>query len=285
MRPATNASSDLRTDPCASIEILNAGLDARDARAAVFDFDGTLSLIRSGWADVMVPLMTSALMDLNTGEPEESLKTIVRDFVDRLTGKQTIFQMFELARQVELRGGRPEDPLVYKRRYLDRLHGRIAHRLDGLRSGSERPDKYLVPGSAELLASLRERGLKLYLASGTDQELVREEARLLGIAAHFNGGVFGALDDYRSFSKRMLIRRLLADPELSGTRILGFGDGYVEIENIKEANGVAIGVATDEPRCQSVDGWKRHRLVRAGADAIIPNYNCRQELFSLIFPQ
>ncbi len=263
------------------IEVLASVLDARGARVAVFDFDGTLSLIRSGWADVMVPMMAEILAGLKTGESEQAIFRTVREYVDRLTGKQTIYQMFELVRQIELRGGRPEEPLVYKRLYLDRLHHRIAHRLAELRSGSASPDKYLVPGSAEFLTSLHERGLTLYLASGTDQHLVREEARLLGIDKYFNGGVFGALDDYRSFSKRMLIRRLLADQ--GGAKILGFGDGYVEIEDVKDANGIAIGVATDEPRCESIDTWKRDRLVRAGADAIIPNYNCRQELFSLIF--
>jgi phosphoglycolate phosphatase-like HAD superfamily hydrolase len=265
------------------IEILASTLDGRGARVAVFDFDGTLSLIRSGWVDVMVPMMAEILGGLNTGESEQAICTTVREYVDRLTGKQTIYQMFELVRQIELRGGRPEDPLVYKRRYLDRLHDRIAHRLAQLRSGTANPDTYLVPGSTGLLKSLHERGLTLYLASGTDQHLVREESRLLGVDKYFNGGVFGALDDYKSFSKRMLIRRILAEQATGDAKILGFGDGYVEIEDVKEANGIAIGVATDEPNCQSIDTWKRDRLVRAGADAIIPNYNCRQELFSLIF--
>lgn len=270
------------TDP---IEVLGSVLDARGARAALFDFDGTLSLIRSGWVNVMVPMMVEILLELKTGEPEEEIRTIVRDWVDRFTGKQTIYQMIELAYQVELRGGRPEDPLCYKRRYLDLLHCRIADRLNDLRSGNAAPEKYLVPGSRALLIALRERGLTLYLASGTDQGLVREEARLLDLDKYFDGGVYGALDDYKSFSKKLLIQQLLAEPRLACTTILGFGDGYDEIENIKEANGVAIGVATDEPHCRSVDGWKRGRLAGAGADVIIANFECRPALFQLIFPQ
>ncbi len=82
------------TDP---IEVLGSELDARGARAALFDFDGTLSLIRSGWVNVMVPMMAEILLELKTGESEEEIRTIVRDWVDRLTGKQTIYQMIELA--------------------------------------------------------------------------------------------------------------------------------------------------------------------------------------------
>lgn len=243
-----------------------------EVKVVLFDFDGTLSLLRAGWAGVMVPMMIEELAALGTGESEDRLRLIVREFVDRLTGKQTIYQMIELARQVELRGGTAAEPLVYKRRYLDRLHVRIAHRLEELRSGNAPPEKYLVPGSMELLNALRERGLRLYVASGTDEEYMRREVELLGVTEYFDGGVFGALDDYKSFSKRILIERILARSECHGREILGFGDGYVEIENVKTVGGIAVGVATDEGECLVVDSWKRNRLVGAGADYIVPNY-------------
>ncbi|MGC8760444.1 MAG: HAD family hydrolase [Bryobacteraceae bacterium] len=266
----------------ASVEVLT-GRRADRTRVALFDFDGTLSLIRSGWFDVMVPMMVETLRELNTGETEEELEALVREYVYRLTGKQTIYQMIELARQVELRGGRPEDPLVYKYRYLDRLHARIRHRLEELETGAAPPEKYLVPGSRELLELLRGRGMTLYLASGTDQQFMRREADLLGLTPYFNGGVFGALDDYRSFSKKILIERIIGRAECSGDEILAFGDGYVEIENVKAVGGVAVGVATDEPECRRVDEWKRQRLIAAGADYIIPNYLCLDELKRCLF--
>ena len=50
----------------------------------------------------------------------------------RLTGKQTIYQMIELAEQVSKRGGEPLPPLDYKRRYHDLLLERIAGRRAGL---------------------------------------------------------------------------------------------------------------------------------------------------------
>ncbi len=145
------------------------------------------------------------------------------------------------------------------------------------------PEKYVVPGSRALLELLRSRGIRLYLASGTDQQFMRREADLLGLTPYFDGGVFGALDDYRSFSKKILIERIIGRAECAGEEMLAFGDGYVEIENVKAVGGVAVGVATDEPECRKVDEWKRKRLISAGADYIIPNYLCLDELQALSF--
>jgi phosphoglycolate phosphatase-like HAD superfamily hydrolase len=251
---------------------------------ALFDFDGTLSLIRSGWVDVMVPMMVEILTDVKTGESEEDLRAIVEEFVGRLTGKQTIYQMMELANQVELRGGTALDPLIYKRKYLDLLWSKIEHRIEELRSGRTSPERYLVPGARELLERLHDRGLKMYLASGTDESYMQEEARLLDVVKYFAGGVYGALDDYKSFSKAILIQRIIASAECRGDEILGFGDGYVEIENVKQVGGVAVGVATDEPECRVIDEWKRNRLAGVGADWIIPNYLECHALLEALFP-
>jgi phosphoglycolate phosphatase len=136
-----------------------------------------------------------------------------------------------------------------------------------------------------VLKALHERGLRLYLASGTDEEYMRREADLLGVTEYFDGGVFGALDDYKSFSKRILIERILARAECHGREILGFGDGFVEIENIKAVGGMAVGVATDEGECQVVDAWKRERLIGAGADYIVPNYLGHVDLLERILEQ
>ena len=96
------------------IENVTPGASARNARVVLFDFDGTISLIRSGWMNVMVPMMVEILLDLKTGETEEQLRTVVEDFVWRLTGKETIYQMIALTEAIEKRGGKPLEPLAYK---------------------------------------------------------------------------------------------------------------------------------------------------------------------------
>jgi phosphoglycolate phosphatase len=265
------------------IENVRPGVSARHARVVLFDFDGTLSLIRSGWMNVMVPMMVEILADLKTGESEEQLRALVEDFVWRLTGKETIYQMIAFAEAVEARGGKALDPLAYKKMYLDLLWQKIEKRVEALRKGQADPEQFMVPGSRALLERLRDKGLKMYLASGTDEIYMKEEARLLGVTQYFDGGVYGAQDDY-SFSKAILIQRILSTAEFEGHQFLGFGDGYVEIEEVKNVGGVAVGVASEEPACTRVDEWKRQRLIGVGADYIVPNYLCGEELFSSLFP-
>ncbi|MGH9632244.1 MAG: HAD family hydrolase [Bryobacteraceae bacterium] len=264
------------------IEIITPGVSAARARVALFDFDGTISTIRSGWMDVMIPMMVEILSELKTGETEQELRLIVEEYVGRLTGKQTMYQMIALAENVEKRGGTPQDPLVYKKIYLDRLWHKIEDRVKDLRAGHVNPEKYHVPGALQLLEGLKERGIKMYLASGTDDVYMQEEARLLGVTRYF-AGIHGALDDYKSFSKAILIQRIISSAEFQGDQFLGFGDGYVEIENVKQVGGVAVGVATAEPECQVVDDWKRQRLLSVGADYIIPNYIQHEQLFETLF--
>jgi phosphoglycolate phosphatase-like HAD superfamily hydrolase len=266
-----------------TVEICNAAANASRARVALFDFDGTLSLIRAGWEAVMVPMMVEALLALNSGETEDELRGIVEDFVGHLTGRQTIYQMIEFTEQMKKRGGKPLEPLEYKHIYHDRLMEKIKDRRDGLRAGRIAPDEMMVPGGRRLVESLKERGLTLYLASGTDQQFMREEAALLGVDGYFDG-VYGALDDYKSFSKKILIEKLIRDSEFAGEEFLGFGDGFVEIQNVKEVGGVAVGLATDEPDCVQVNPVKRKRLIDVGADWIVPNFNAHDELMSALFP-
>src|SRR5277367_4344235 len=150
------------------IESIRPGASARNARVVLFDFDGTLSLIRSGWIHVMVPMMVEILMDLKTGESEEDLTRVVDELVWKLTGKETIYQMMAFADAITARGGRPLPPLEYKQMYLDLLWVKIKGRVESLRDGQVDPESFMVPGSRELLEQLRDRGMKMYLASGTD---------------------------------------------------------------------------------------------------------------------
>ena len=267
-----------------TVEVLSPAANASACRVVLFDFDGTLSLIRAGWVDVMVPMMVGFLAEINSGEPEAELTAVVEEFVSRLTGRQTIYQMIELTEQIRSRGGVPLDALEYKHIYLERLGERIKDRVEGLRSGAVSADALMVPGSRPLLDALKQRGMRLYLASGTDEPYMKAEAELLQVDSYFDGGVYGALDDYKSFSKKMLIERILRESDFDGEEFLAFGDGYVEIENVKEVGGRAVGVATDEPACAQVDPVKRERLGAAGADWIVPNYNRLDELLGVLFP-
>jgi len=266
-----------RLPESAAIEVVRDDVPRGRVRAALFDFDGTVSLVRTGWQDVMVPMFVEVLAATPAGRDEPGLAESVGEWVYTLTGKQTIHQTIRLAEEVTRRGGVAADPLVYKHEYLDRLWTRVAHRVEALESGVRDPEDLLVPGVRDLLANLRARGITCCLASGTDRDCVLREARALRVDPYFDGGIGGALDDWRSFSKAMVIDRLLADLGLAGPELVAFGDGFVEIENTVAVGGLAVGAATDEERRCGLDAWKRARLIRAGAHVIVPDFR-EQEL-------
>jgi len=264
--------------PGDEIEVLRPDLPRGRFRSVLFDFDGTLSLIREGWPQVMIPMMVEVLRQTGTAETDAQLTTAVEEFVMRLNGRQTIYQMVQLADEVRRRGGEPAEPLIYKNRYHDLLMQRIQHRLVALQSGQAAAADWTVPGSHALLDNLQRRGLTLYLASGTDLKYVRREVELLGLTSFFGEHIYGAVDEYQSFSKKMVIERIIGDNDLHGQELLGFGDGFVEIEEIKRAGGVAVAVASDEVHRRGINQWKRNRLVQAGADLVIPEYRRHEQL-------
>ena len=264
------------------MEIIRKPRPTEPLRAAIFDFDGTLSLIREGWQQIMLPYFTDVLNETPGGESPAEIAHCVREFVDLQTGKQTIYQCIRLAEEVTRRGGVTLEPMAYKAEYHRRLSERIAGRIAGLKSGDD-PEKHVVPGSYQVLDMLRNHGLTLYLASGTDEIYVREEAELLQLTQYFDGGVYGAQDDYKTFSKAMVIARIIDERNLNGPELVGFGDGYVEIENISKINGFAVGVASNESERCGIDEWKRSRLINAGADWIIPDFTGTPELETRLF--
>lgn len=241
-------------------------------RCALFDFDGTISLIREGWQQIMTPYFCECVEALGTGEPSDAIEAEVREFIDRLTGKQTIFQCMALDEAVVRRGGPHREPLVYKTEYLRRLAVHIADRKKGLADGTVKKEALTVKGARELLEMLRQRGVNCYLASGTDEQDVKAEAALLGVADAFDGGIHGARDGLTDCSKEAVIKNLLESEGLRPEELVTFGDGYVEIELTAAIGGYAVGVATDEKTGEGVDPWKRKRLLSAGAAMIIPHF-------------
>ncbi|MBQ3087985.1 MAG: HAD family hydrolase, partial [Clostridia bacterium] len=170
----------------------------RTFKAALFDFDGTLSLIREGWREDMIPYFCEELA-ATPGAKNETAQEIydcAAEFVDALTGKQTIFQCMKLAEEVEKRGGVAKDPMEYKTEYLRRLMARIDGKREALAKGEIEPESQLVTGSYAVLQGLLDRGVGIYCASGTDQPQVREEAGLLNLQQYFGEHIYGALDEH-----------------------------------------------------------------------------------------
>lgn len=241
-------------------------------RHALLDFDGTLSLLRQGWETVMIPVMLEAICGENP--PTREIEQEVREYVDRSTGILTIRQMQWLAEAVQRHGLTPvvQTAGAYKAMYLDRLMVLVNDRLQRLARGEAVPSDYMVAGAEAFVAGLARRGVRLYLASGTDQADVAREAEALGLLACFEGRVYGALDDNEDHAKERVIQRILDQNHLSGDELLVVGDGPVEIREGALRSALTLGVASDEV---AGSGWNLHKVARleqAGADLLIPDY-------------
>lgn len=283
MTTLDNSSGSHHPLPGTNTELINPDIVRGRFRSVLFDFDGTLSLIRQGWPDVMIPMMVDVLKQTQTSETDEQLHETVEHYVMRLNGRQTIYQMMQLVEEVRKRGGHPESALTYKTRYHELLAIPVQQRLDAIQHGQLTAESLTVPGSHPLLENLQKRGIQLYLASGTDLTYVKQELAWLKLDHYFGQHIYGALDDYKNFSKAMIIQQILNENDLQGEELLGFGDGFVEIEEVKRVGGVSIGVASNEATGHGINLWKRERLIEAGADLIIPEYREQSALIKWLF--
>lgn len=270
--------------PHASIEIVRPDFPRGGFRAALFDFDGTLSLLRGNWQPMMVGMMVDLLRPLPgaNGETTEELRSLVVQYVQQLTGEPTIAQMRRLCEEMANRGGDPLPAEAYQQQFLDRLDAAIEARLDALEAGHKTLEELLVPGAAELLERLAGRNVSLWLASGTAHDCVVRELSVLGLGGWFGRCVFGSVPPPGVFSKAAVIQQMLKEHELAGSQILGIGDGFVEIAAIARAGGLAIGVASNEETREGIDPEKRRWLIEAGAHIIIGDYRHSDDLLQLV---
>jgi bifunctional ADP-heptose synthase (sugar kinase/adenylyltransferase)/phosphoglycolate phosphatase-like HAD superfamily hydrolase len=264
----------------------------RDLRLAhaILDHDGTISTLRQGWEEVMEPVMVRAVLGARYDSADEGLyqKVVgrVRRHIDQTTGVQTLVQMQGLVELVREFGIVPEHEVLdmhgYKAIYNDALMTMVRARMARLKKNELSVNDFVLKNAVELLRALNRAGVKLYLASGTDQADVEAEADALGYAALFEGRIYGAVGDVAKEAKRMVLERILGDIGDITRQVVTFGDGPVEIRETRVRGGLAVGVASDEVRRFDLNPAKRSRLIRAGASVIVPDYSQLNELLRFL---
>jgi phosphoglycolate phosphatase-like HAD superfamily hydrolase len=256
--------------------------DLGSVRHILFDFDGTLSVLRQGWEPVMETIMLEAICGGKM--PSQELIAEVRNYIDLSTGKLTILQMQWLVDKVRSFGmeKHPLSAAAYKKRYLQALMVSVSVRLEALENGTASAGDYLIQGSQEFIRGLEEKGVELYIASGSDHIDVVRETNALGISNYFQGGIYGALDVSELNGKERVIQRILDDHHLAGDELLVVGDGPVEIIEGRQRGAISLGVASDEV---VRSGWNEHkmeRLTRAGADLLVADFAHSSELIKIL---
>lgn len=294
--------ADLAENPRQAIYLLDSETELCDPsvleklghiKYAVFDHDGTISTLRHGWEEIMEPVMMKAILgdsyDTIDAENFKKVQRETQEFIHKTTGIQTIYQMEGLVNRVREAGYVPEDQILdkfqYKQIYNDALMELVNKRMSKLQAGELDWEDYTMKGAVSFLHKLKERGVVMYLASGTDVDDVRHEATVLGYADLFDGGIYGALREYTKFSKKMIIERIIRDNNLNGNELAVFGDGPDEIREGRRSGGISIGITSNEVQRHGHNFDKRPRLVKAGAQLIIPDFSQYRKLVSLLFKE
>jgi phosphoglycolate phosphatase-like HAD superfamily hydrolase len=239
----------------------------------------------------MEPMMMKAILGSVYAKADEStyhkVLNRVGRFIDSTTGVQTLVQMQGLVRLVREFGFVPErevlDEFGYKKIYNEALLELVSKRIEKLRRGELNIDDFAIKGVVPFLNRLHKTGIRLYMASGSDENDVIEEAKALGYASLFENRIYGAVGDVTKEAKKIVMDRIVKDIGVkNASQIVAFGDGPVEIREINKRGGLAIGIASDEVRRFGLNEQKRSRLIRAGADIIIPDYSQSEILCKIL---
>ena len=274
------------------IQIISGIPSSMRIKHAIFDHDGTISTLRCGWEKIMESMMIKAILGgINKTSIDNNLykkiKDTVTNYINISTGIQTILQMESLVKMVNEFGFVKKEEVLdkfgYKKIYNKEILRLVNSRVSDLEASKTDKNYFIIRGAINFINLLKEKGVKLYLVSGTDQEDVRNEARILDYNDLFDGGIFGSLNDIKKFSKKMVIENVLKENGLKGEELMVVGDGPVEIKEIREVNGVAIGVASDEINMKGINPIKKDRLITSGANIIIPDFSRADLIIDFLF--
>jgi rfaE bifunctional protein kinase chain/domain len=273
------------------IEIIHRWKEKPDIGYAIFDHDGTISTMREGWELIMAPVMIKAILGDKYQEADEALyqkvSMRVAEYIDKTTGIQTLAQMKGLLGLIKEFGCVPDSEILdefgYKKIYNNELLKMVREREKKYEQGELSLEDLTMKNAIPFLQRLHDSGIKLYLASGTDVEDVANEARVLGYDYLFEGRIYGAVGDLNKEAKKIVLDRILDTiGESASGKVATFGDGPVEIRETHKRGGITIGVASNELRRYGMNENKRSRLIKAGADVIIPDFSQFIHLLGLL---
>lgn len=241
----------------------------------VFDFDGTISLLRREWPYVMGAFFSKILGEA-LGKDEKEMRPEVDRYVESSIGIETIFQTEWLARRVRDAGKVSKSPVEYKHAYLKILEERMRHSKEDIERDPSSAVNWLVPGFLEIISYLNrlDPTPEIWIASGTDTQAVQKELSTLKIEGLDR--IVGAVDRAES-PKRKAIQEACA---LGPTVVVG--DGPTEIRYALEFGGLPVGIAFDESR-KMLDPQKRRRLMAAGAWTIAEDHLETLQLVKTLF--
>lgn len=277
--------------PDTEIEVIHTVAHDRHPTHAIFDHDGTICTLRQGWENIIEPMMIHAVLGPSHDSADDSFRRRVarrvHRYIDDTTGIQTLVQMQGLVEMVREFKCVPPDEILdefgYKKIYNHALMQMVHGRLEKLARRELDVGDFMIKNARPFLERLHAAGVRLYLASGTDQEDVLTEAEVMGYAKLFDGGIYGSVGDVTRDAKKLVLDRILSEiGEAEAPNLITVGDGPVEIRETRKRGGMTVGVASDEVRRFGLNVAKRSRLIKAGADIIVPDFSQMDRLLQAV---
>lgn len=232
-------------------------------RLAVFDFDGTLSLLREGWATIMAQQGVE-LLDDTSRQTELELEMLM------LSGKPSITQMQRLIELAQAAGKPHPTDAELLHEFQNRLRGILDARLAAITTSPS--GAFCVPGAITYLEHLASAGIECVLVSGTQKDFVVAEAEQLNVRRFFGDQLFAPEANNSSFRKLDVIAEMMKQRQLDGSQLIGYGDGYAETVAVRELGGYVVGLATCDIGETGLHPLKQQMLTTLGAHAILPSY-------------
>ena len=218
-------------------------------------------------------------LDSVSAEELSKIDSEAARMIESTTGIQTIIQMHHLQDMVKSFGHVHEKdiltPQEYKNIYNEKLLEMVSERIKLFKRGLLDLHDVTLKGVLQFLEILKKKNVKIYLASGTDQEDVRKEAAVLGYANFFNGGIFGSVGNISQDPKRVVIENIVTNlpGNIKPEECYVFGDGPVEMREAAKRDFTRIGLVSDEKQRFGINHEKRSRLILGGAQALIPDFS------------
>lgn len=237
--------------------------------AAMIDWDGAISLIREGWQRIMQEYIANFI---SSGLPQKNDYLWAQSFIKKTLGENTVEQMLGMIEKAE-QNGRNDIPVSYsekmalaeehRKKYREILEKEV--RGKRIKTAKKNPDKFIVRGMKYLLEELKKRNIKIFVASGSEQEGkggIEEEAETLGLKHYFEA-VFGYNGSISPYNKENVVKWILNKYNLDPLQLLVVGDGPKEMKVGKKFGAVTIGLISNNVT--------RKILLDSGADFIVYN--------------
>ena len=212
-------------------------------KGVVFDLDATLINL-GGFVDWKKAHLMAKEAYLACGCPEE--------MINRL-GEKGLFNMLNMVRE--------ENALIMDANEVERIQEKAYETIESC-EWEGTPNCHLLPGCSSTLSWLKDRGIRMGVATSNSQDVAEWILDSKNIRGYFSS-IVGRRPELRMKPHPDQILKCLEEMMVEPSRSVVVGDSVKDVQAAKSVNIVSIAIPSYFTR--------RHALEEAGADYIIEN--------------